>query len=101
MQITLKPFSLKLRKNKDVTLNPKLDNELKIIVGSSNFAELVGHEILYQLSTSDEPRYTYWAKIIELSPNNRYIKLIDCDEHNNDGTYYRELSQVNIVDILD
>jgi hypothetical protein len=100
MMIRLKPFRFKLRKEKPAKLNPKLETELKTIVGSSSFAELIGHEILYQLSEAEEPKYIYWAKIIELSPNNKFVKLVDCEEYQT-PPYFRDVSTIELVDLLD
>jgi hypothetical protein len=101
MQITLKPFSLKLRKNTRATAE-KINNEIQTILDVKNIDSLIGHEILYQLNDTEAPRYTYWSKILALSPNKKFVKLVSCDDIEEfNAPYYRELSQVNIVDILD
>jgi len=76
-----------------------VSTQIEEIFAINNSDRLLNKEILYSNTYGNLPRYIFWSKVVDISPNREYVKLLSLDD--GDATpYFLKISNMEILDIL-
>lgn len=100
MNLTLLKNKIAFGKNKkDQFCNLKIQAELSELVGVKEISDLIGREVLYWVKDEHSNGYAGHVEILGVSPNGKFVKLIDLDDDHS-PPYYRSIEAIEIVDVL-
>lgn len=79
-----------------MSIETELDDILRI-----DFRDLIGKELLYKYKYGLNPRPVMWVRILELSPNRKFAKLVSLEIGINADPEWIEIENMEVVDILE
>lgn len=86
----------------------KATDEINELLLHKDYESMIGHQILYHLNLepsslkSDQQKFVYWSKVIDISPSGKCVKLIDmpCKVDCDNEEYYRLIDDIILIEVL-